>query len=92
MRGIIVHCIADGTIVVHEMQIDSMAMTPQFGIVCRPTPCASAAAPASTGVISRESWFRATSDLERPGRGGRLHAPVGRPGDETAPAETSRAA
>jgi hypothetical protein len=21
----------------HEMQIDSMAMTPQFGIVCRPT-------------------------------------------------------
>src|SRR6266511_4290132 len=44
---------------------------------CRRTACALAAAPASTASISRESDFQKPPDLERHGRGGRLHALVG---------------
>src|SRR6266508_4790388 len=43
---------------------------------CHPT-CASAAAPARITSIDRESVRQKPPDLERPGRGGRLHAPVG---------------
>ncbi len=45
---------------------------------CRPTACALAAAPARNASISWESGFQNSNDLERPGRGGRLHARVGR--------------
>lgn len=42
------------------------------------TACASAAAPAGKASISRESIRQKTPDLERTGRGGRLHALVSR--------------
>ena len=45
----------------------------------RPTCCASAAAPAKVTLIDRESVRQKSYDLERPGRGGRLHALVGPP-------------
>jgi hypothetical protein len=41
-----------------------------------PTACASAAAPARVTLIDRESVRQKSYDLERHGRGGRLHALV----------------